>query len=50
MKHIKHKVTYSEPCDIYKAICRENPGFELTEDGRLIYHPELDSTAKGRIK
>ena len=25
----------------------ENPAFELTEDGRLIYHPELDTTSKG---
>jgi hypothetical protein len=49
MKHISHKVTYSEPCGIYKAICRENPAFELTEDGRLIYHPELDPTTTGGI-
>ena len=43
MKHINKKVTYHEPCGIYKAICRENPAFEMTEDHRLIYHPELDT-------
>lgn len=48
MKHINHKVTYREPCGIYEAICRETPAFELIEDGRLIYHPELD-TSKGEL-
>jgi hypothetical protein len=47
-KRINHKVAYSEPCGIYKAICRENPAFELIEDDRLIYHPELD-TSKGEL-
>ena len=50
MKHINHKVAYSEPCGIYKAICMENPAFELTDDGRMIYHPELDTTSKGVIR
>lgn len=36
MKHINHKVAYSEPCGIYKAICMENHAFELSEDECLI--------------
>lgn len=46
MKHINHKVAYREPCGIYETICRENPAFELTEDNRLIYHPET-CTSRG---
>jgi hypothetical protein len=43
MTNLRKKIIYSEHCGIYKAICRENSAFELTSDGRLIYHKELDT-------